>query len=122
MKNLIVHHLQVFQCGSLWQIIQFDRKESIAAIVKSIKMKSVMRYIILKSKVFSAKSHSENAGNRSCGILHFKFFRGCSPNPPRIVYAFAPILLPPSKKIKTITLFATTMTPLLIIYPKLSYE
>ena len=35
---------------------------------------SFMHFTILKSKIIATKSHRENAGNRICGKLDFKFF------------------------------------------------
>ena len=46
-------------------------------------------YVILKSKISSAKSHPEIAGNYICGILDFK---------PRMVDAFGACMLPPLKQ------------------------
>ena len=44
---------------------------------------------ILKSKIFSAKSHPQNAGNRNCDTLDFKIFRGSMPpDPTRMTRAF----------------------------------
>ena len=49
-----------------------------------------------KVRSFSAKSHSENAGNRICGTLDFKIFRGCMPpDRHRIARAFGACILPP---------------------------
>ena len=42
-----------------------------------------------KLRLYSAKSHPKDAGNRICGTLDFKIFRGSMPpDPPRIAHAF----------------------------------
>ena len=42
-----------------------------------------------KLRLYSAKSHPKVAGNRICGTLHFKIFRGSMPpDPPRMAHAF----------------------------------
>ena len=57
-----------------------------------------------KFRLYSAKSHPKDAGNRICGTLDFKIFRGSMPpDPPRMAHAFG--VRPP----KTMTL----ATPLL---------
>ena len=72
--------------------------------------------VIIKSKIFSGKSHPENVGKRICGTLDFKIFLGClTSDTPRLDRALGARILPPPEII-------TLTTPLQIYFTNLLFH